>query len=184
MNMKIPAAIVSETRVNELDNKEVFIGNPRYGDCVNLSTGKASVVRMIGGLRYDTTASSLVAGVGEYIGFRIYVLLRLYRTQEGRFFGLKMFSFDGDARIDLQAFEEHEALAIARSLVAAENVMEFLREWYCAGLLPINDEFVRDWAESVLPVEECEAMLAALAERYSPRKNTDAADAEDPVRTT
>jgi len=176
MNMKIPAAIVSETRVNELDNTEVFIGNPRYGDCVNLSTGEASVVRMIGGLRYDSAASSLVAGVGEYIGFRIYVLLRLYRTAEGRFFGLKMFSVDGDARIDLQAFDEHEALAIARSLVAGENVVEFLREWYCAGLLPIDDEYVRDWAESALPAGECEQVLAAMAGRFAPR-----ADTEDPA---
>lgn len=176
MNMKIPAAIVSETRVNELDNKEVFIGNPRYGDCVNLSTGEAIVVRMIGGLRYDTASSSLVAGVGEYIGFRTYVLLRLYRTVEGRFFGLKMFSVDDDARIDLQAFEEHEALTIARSLVAGENVVEFLREWYCAGLLPVDDEYVRDWAESVLPAAECEQVLAAMARRFAPP-----ADAEDPA---
>jgi len=176
MNMKIPAAIVSETRVIELNKEEISIRVPRYGDCVNLSTGEASVVRIIGGLRYDTAASSLVAGVGEYIGSRMYVLMRLYRTAEGRFFGLKMISVDDDARIDLQVFEEHEALAIARSLVAGVNVAEFLREWYCAGLLPIDDEYVRGWAESALPADECEQVLAAMAGRFAPRP-----DREDPT---
>ena len=78
----------------------------------------------------------------------------------------------------------HDVLTVAKNLLVDSHIAQFLREWYCSGLLPLDDEFVRNWAESVLPVNECEAVLAALAGRYSPRPSADAADAEGSARTT
>jgi hypothetical protein len=181
----MPAPIVCETRVSELEGGDLFIKNPRHGDTYNLTTGEVHVARMIGGVRYDTATATLIVGVGEYFGLSCYLLSRLYRTNDGKFFQLQM-QWAGDVGIiDMQVISDvHDVLTVAKSHLPESRTAEFLREWYCTGLLPLDDEFVRNWAESVLPVEECEAVLAALAGRYSPRKKADAADAEDPVRTT
>jgi hypothetical protein len=181
----MPAPIVCETRVSELEGGDLCISNPRHDDSYNLTTGEVHVARMIGGVRYDTTNASLVVGFGEYFGLSCYMLSRLYRTNDGKFFQLQM-RWAGDVgSIDIQAISEvHDVLTIAKNHVLESRTAEFLRGWYCSGLLPLDDEFVRNWAESVLPVAECEAVLAALAGRYSVRPSADAADAEGSALTT
>ena len=182
---KLLAPIVCETRVRVLDGEDLCIKNHRHGDTYNLTTGEVHVARMIGGVRYDTTNASLVVGFGEYFGYCCYTLSRLYRTNDGKFFLLQMQWAADVGLIGMKAIDEvHDVLTVAKNILLESQTAEFLREWYCSGLLPLDDEFVRDWAESVLPADECEAVLAALAGRYSPRHSADAADAEGSTRTS
>lgn len=169
-----PAPIVCETRVNKLDGGDLLIKNPRYGDTYNVSTGEAHVARMIGGVRYDTASASLVVGLGEYFGLCCYMLSRLYRTNDGKFFQLQIRWAGDDGLVDMQVVSEaHDILTAAKNHLSEDRTAEFLRGWYCSGLLPLDDEFVRNWTESVLPVEACEAVLAGLAARYAHQETQD-----------
>jgi hypothetical protein len=181
----IPAPIVCETRVSKLEGGEICTNDPRHGDSYNLSTGEARVARMIGGIRYDTAEASLVYGAGEYFGNGCYALSRLYRANDGKFFVLQMIQV-GDEFADIKAItvlEEARVLETAKYLLAEREVLKFLREWYCSGLLPLDDAFVQEWAEATLSADECQAVLAALGNRYSQRPSADAADAEGSDRT-
>lgn len=172
----IPEPIVRETRVQYLDGEDMCIDDPRHRDTCNLGTGEVHVARMIGGVVYDTAKADLVVGVGEYFGATCYALSRLYRSPDGKFFVLRMATASNLASFKLEAITEpDEVLSTARDHVGASRAADFLRIWYCSGLLPLDDEFARDWAESVLPVAECESVLAALSSRYAPRPDTDSA---------
>ncbi len=176
----IPAPIINETRVSKLDGGEICISDPKHGDSYNLTSGEAHVARMIGGIRYDTANASLVYGAGEYFGYGCYLVSRLYRTNDGKFFVLQMIT-GGEEFVDTQAIrviEEDSVLETAKSLLAESEVLKFLREWYCSGLLPLNDAFVQEWAESTLSADECQAVLAALGNRYSHTDDTASTDAQ------
>lgn len=170
----IPEPIVCETRVQHLDGSDVHIDDPRHGDTCNLSTGEVHVARMIGGVVYDTAKVVLIVGVGEYFGSSCYGLSRLYRSYDGKFFQLRMAWIDDVGTFDMEAITWPSSILEAVKLhVGQSNAAQFLRTWYCSGLLPIDDEFARDWAESVLPVAECESVLAAMAGRNAPRPEPD-----------
>lgn len=180
----IPASIVCETRVSKLEGGEICIADPRHGDYYNLSTGEVRVARMIGGVRYDTADASLVYGAGEYFG-GCYALSRLYRANDGKFFVLQMIQV-GDEFADIKAItvlEEACVLETARHFIIGREVLKFLCEWYCSGLLPLDDAFVQEWAEATLSADECQTVLAALGNRYS-RHSADSAGSEEPDRTT
>ena len=173
----IPDPIVNETRVSRLGGEEVHIKDARNGDAYNLTTGEASVARMIGGVRYDTTNASLIVGTGEYFGYGCYMLSRLYRTNDGKFFLLQMLWACDVGFVDIKAIDviEHDCvLVIAKNVVAQDDIAKFLREWYCSGLLPLDDAFVQDWAETMLSADECQEVLAALGGRYAPHSDTQA----------
>lgn len=176
----IPEPIVCETRVQYQSGDDMCIDDPRHGDACNLGTGEVHVARMIGGVVYDTANAALIAGVGEYFGASCYALSRLYRSHDGKFFVLRMATARNLASFKLGAITEpDEVLSTARDHVGETRAADFLRTWYCSGLLPLDDEFAREWAESVLPVAECEAVLAALARRYASRPDASA----DPAST-
>lgn len=187
MNTNIPESIQAETRLQNLDGSDVIVDVPEFGDSYNLGTGEVTVARMIGGIRYDTTAASLVAGIGEYFGFHRYALSRVYRTADGRFFQVKMVwsedpDFTGSAGIE--PLEDDAVLATLHIHVADSKLTELVRDWYCPGLLPRDDGFIQRWAESALSADDCQAVMVALGSRYSPRSNADVADAEGSDRTT
>jgi hypothetical protein len=178
----LPAPIVCETRVSRLKGGEICVREPRHGDFYNLTTGEARVTRMIGGIRYDTADASLVYGTGEYFGVGCYILSRLYRTPDGKFFLLQMIS-GGEEIADIKAIsvvEEDHVLETAKHLLAESELFKFLREWYCSGLLPLNDAFVQEWAESILSADECQGLLVALGNRHSPRTDDAASNAAEP----
>lgn len=167
MTTKVPAAIVCETRVHSIDGEEIRIKDEKFGDSFNLSTGDASIARLIGGVRYDTANASLVVGAGEYVGFGEYALARLYRTAEGKFFRMALHNIHDSLRIELLVVDDwNDVLVFVRNLVPESRIVEFLREWYCSGLLPIDDQFVREWVESVLPADKCEEVLIHLGTRH------------------
>ena len=181
----MPAPIVCETRVHELEGGEICIGDPQYGDSYNLSTGEAHVARMIGGIRYDTAESSLVYGAGEYFGYCCYALSRLYRANHGKFFVLQIIQI-GDEFANIKAItvlEEARVLETAKRLIAGHEVVKFVCEWYCSGLLPLDDAFVQEWAEATLSADQCQTVQMALANRYS-RSNADALGTGKHDRTT
>lgn len=179
----IPAPIVCETRVSKLEGGEICVTDPKHGDSYNLSTGEAHVARMIGGVRYDTAEASLVYGAGEYFG-GCYALSRLYRANDGKFFVLQVIQV-GDEFADIKAIsvlDEARVLETAKHLITGREVLKFLCDWYCSGLLPLDDAFVQEWAEATLSADECQTVLVALGNRYS-RPNAEATGAE-PDRTT
>ena len=181
----IPAPIVCETRVSKLEGGEICIADPRHGDSYNLSTGEARVARMIGGVRYDTAEAALVYGAGEYFGYCCYALSRLYRANDGKFFVLQMIQI-GDEFADIKAItvlEEARVLETAKHLIIGREVLKFLCEWYCSGLLPLDDAFVQEWAEATLSADECQTVLAALGNRYSQHR-ADSAGSGEPDCTT
>ena len=187
MNTNITEPIRAETRLQSLDGSDVIVDVPELGDSYNLGTGEVTVARMIGGIRYDTTTASLVAGIGEYFGFHRYALSRVYRTADGRFFQVKMVwsedpDFTGSAGIE--PLEDDAVLATLHIHVADSKLTELVRDWYCPGLLPRDDGFIQRWAESALSADDCQAVMVALGSRYSPRSNADVADAEGSDRTT
>jgi hypothetical protein len=166
----IPAPIIRECRVSLIDGTEINIKKPPQGDSYNLSTGEVSVARVIGGIRYDTVRASLVVGAGEFYGYCSYKLCRLYRTADGKFFTAQMQWSSDEGFIDLMpilVLEETNVLTVAKNLLAKDDITQFLRDWYCSGLLPLDDGFVQNWAETILSADECEAVLAALGGRYS-----------------
>src|SRR5882724_2760464 len=130
----IPEPTVCETRVLVQGGEDVCIESARHGDTYNLTTGEVRAVRMIGGVRYDTTNASLVVGCGEYFGFCSYMLSRLYRTNDGKFFQLQM-RWEGDVGVvEMQAITEaHDILTAAKKHVLETQTAEFLRGWYCSG---------------------------------------------------
>lgn len=175
MNTIIPEPIQAETRLQRLDGSDVIVDVPDFGDSYNLGTGEVTVARMIGGIRYDTTTASLVAGIGEYFGFRRYALSRVYRTADGRFFQLKMVwsedpDFTGSAGIE--PLEDSAVLATLQVHVADNRLAELVRGWYCPGLLPRDDGFIQRWAESALSADDCQAVMAVLGSRYATGERT------------
>ena len=180
MNTKIPESIQAETRLQRLDGSDVIVDVAEFGDSYNLGTGEVTAARMIGGIRYDITTASLVAGIGEYFGFHRYALSRVYRTADGRFFQLKMVwsedtDFTGSSGIEL--LEDDAVLATLQMHVADSQLAELVRDWYCPGLLPRDDGFIQRWAESALSADDCRAVMVALGSRYSqnnPKAEVDA----------
>ncbi|MHB8474604.1 MAG: hypothetical protein ACYDC8_17530 [Gammaproteobacteria bacterium] len=118
-------------------------------------------------MRYDTANASVIVGAGEYVGFGEYALARLYRTADGKYFRLDLHKIIDRLRIELLAVDDwNDVLTFAKNLVPESRIVEFLREWYCSGLLPIDDQFVREWVESVLPADQCEEVLIHLGNRH------------------
>jgi len=177
----IPAPISYETRVRTINDEEIHLPGSRAGDTCNLSTGEVNVARMVDGVRYDTAHATLIIGAGEYFGNGSYGLCRLYRTDDGKFFHLLMVWTLAGTAVDLTVITANDdlgVLQIAQVLLPDRDVVGFLRDWYCAGLLPIDDDFVKEWAESALPADECQEVMVALGNRYSPRADVPpAADA-------
>lgn len=179
MNTNTPEPIRAETRLQYLDGSDVIVDVPEFGDSYNLGTGEVTVARMIGGIRYDTTTASLVAGIGEYFGFHRYALSRVYRTADGGFFQVKMMwsedpEFTGSAGIEL--LEDDAVLATLQIHVADSKLAELVRDWYCPGLLPRDNGFIQRWAESAMSADNCQAVMVALGNRYTRGEPKDKVD--------
>jgi len=177
MNTNIPAAIVYETRVQKINGEEIHVAGSRPGDTCNLSTGEVHVARMIDGIRYDTANASLIVGVGEYFGNSSYALCRLYRTTDRRFLYLLVLWMCDDVSVDIKAItsnDEPGVLTIAEKILPDKDVVAFLREWYCPGLLPIDDDFVKRWVERTLSADECQEALFALGNRHGTQADSSA----------
>lgn len=165
---KYPDPIVYETRVNRIDGEEIRPAFDKAGDAWNLSTGEVAVARVAGGTRYDTAYAELIMGVGEYFGSGAYAAFRMYRTDSGKFFRLHLVWKDDMAAAEIKPLPDGETsvLSLAKTLLGNQDVAEFLMNWYCQGLLPLDDAFVQEWAEESLSADECQNVLVAMASRH------------------
>jgi hypothetical protein len=168
MNTNTPEPFVRETRVQRIDGRDIQPTLDKAGDAWNLSTGEVAIARVAGGIRYDTAYAELIMGVGEYFGSGAYAAFRLYRTDSGRFFRLHLVWQADTATAEIKPLPDGEisVLSLAKTMLGNQDVAEFLKSWYCQGLLPLDDAFVQEWAEESLSADECQNVLVALASRH------------------
>lgn len=168
MNNTTPEPYVRETRVQRIDGTDIQPTLDKAGDAWNLSTGEVAVARVVGGIRYDTANAELIIGVGEYFGSGAYAAFRLYRTDSGRFFRLHLVWQADTATAKIKPLPDGESsvLSLAKIMLGNQDVAAFLKNWYCQGLLPLDDAFVQEWAEESLSANECQNFLVALASRH------------------
>ena len=158
--------IITECYLRHSDGRHVTVDIPYRGDHFNLSTGECRVARIIGGIRYDTSRATLIAGTGmldEDTG--AYWLKRLYRATHGAYFELRMvwpdeFGFEDTNFI--RPMSEDRVLNFARTLVLPHDCMRFLLNWYWTGWIPRNDVLAQAWAERVLSDDDCEWLLSEM----------------------
>jgi hypothetical protein len=169
----LPQSIVREARLLYAGGKEFELRDERREDNYNLSTGEVRVARIMQGIRYDTTRATLVVGDGEFSGNDSYRLRRLYRTKNGTFFLLQMLWSAELGFIDRPAIvvvEDEAVLGVAKGLLRGEDILPFMLDWYCAGLLPLDDAYVQRWAEAILSADKCEAVLSRFGKRRASRQ--------------
>ena len=166
--IKVPEPIMREEYIRNGDGSHVTLGAPVRGDHFNLSTGEVTVARVIGGVRYDTVRATLIAGKSGFDEIGNYELRRLYRATHGGYFLVRMDWSDDEGFHGtdfIKPTADAHVLTMARMMIAPNDCLEFLRNWYCAGWIPRNDIEAQQWAEQMLSADDCEEVLLGLTNR-------------------
>lgn len=161
-----PDPIIYGHLIGARDGGHWTFTKPHWGDWFDLTSGECRMARVISGLRYDTSTSTLVA---RHSGIDVYGLFHfrwLFLTNHGAWFTVHV---EGqveqfrETASDLRLVPAQSVLQVARLMIQPGDCLRFLTEWYCGGWIPRDDDEARSWAEEVLSADDCEKVLNAIA---------------------
>lgn len=161
-----PRPIIHGHLIGARDGGHWIFTKPHWDDQFDLTSGECRMARVIGGLRYDTSASMLVA---RHSGIDVYGLFHfrwLFLANHGAWFTVHI---DGhveqfrETSSDLRLVPAQSVLQVARLMIEPVDCLRFLMEWYGGGWIPRDDDEARSWAEEVLSADDCERVLDAFA---------------------
>lgn len=144
---------------------------PHWDDRFDLTSGECRMARVIHGIRYDTSASALVA---RHSGIDVYGLFHfrwLFLANHGAWFTVHV---EGqveqfrETSSDLRPVPAQSVLQVARLMIEPGECLRFLMAWYCGGWIPRDDDEARSWAEEALCADDCEKVLDAIARMPGP----------------
>jgi hypothetical protein len=163
-----PESIIRGHLIGARDGGHWIFTKPHWDDRFDLTSGECRMARVIGGLRYDTAASVLVA---RHSGIDVYGLFHfrwLFLANHGAWFTVHI---DGqveqfrETASDLRLVPTQSVLQVARLMIEPGDCLRFLTEWYGGGWIPRDDDEARSWAEEILPADDCERVLGAIARK-------------------
>ena len=161
-----PHPIIYGHLIGARDGGHWTFTKPHWGDWFDLTSGECRMARVISGLRYDTSISTLVA---RHSGIDVYGLFHfrwLFLASHGAWFTVHV---EGqveqfrETSSELRLVPTQSVLQVARLMIQPGDCLRFLTEWYCGGWIPRDDDEARSWAEEVLPANDCEKVLDAIA---------------------
>lgn len=161
-----PDPIIYGHLIGARDGGHWTFTKPHWGDWFDLTSGECRMARVIAGIRYDTSISTLVA---RHSGIDVYGLFHfrwLFLASHGAWFAVHVEGQVEQFRetfSDLRLVPAQSVLQVARLMIQPGDCLRFLTEWYCAGWIPHDDDEARSWAEEVLSADDCEKVLDAIA---------------------
>lgn len=166
-----PEPIIRGHLIGARDGGHWLFTKPHWNDRFDLTSGECRMARVIRGLRYDTSASVLVA---RHSGIDVYGLFHfrwLFLANHSAWFTVHI---EGqveqfrETSSDLRIVPTQSVLQVARLMIEPGDCLRFLTEWYGGGWVPRDDDEARAWAEEVLSADDCEMALNAIAHMPAP----------------
>lgn len=166
-----PEPIIHGHLIGARDGGHWVFTKPHWDDWFNLTSGECRMARVIRGIRYDTSASVLVA---RHSGIDVYGLFHfrwLFLANHGAWFTVHI---DGqveqfrETSSDLRLVPAQSVMQVARLMIEPDDCLRFLTAWYGGGWIPRDDDEVRSWAEEALSANDCEIVLQAIAAMLGP----------------
>lgn len=176
-SIEFPPPIINDARLPSIAFRHPPVVGASDGTRFNPVTGECRVVRLVGGLVYDTDDSELVASVCGTDAAKGLSLRRLYRAHHGRWFVIHLqywHKFLVIANELMWPLPDYGVLPIARSLVPDKDCLAFLLDWYGGNFLPRDDDLVQEWAVDALSPTDLERFVA-MFESLPPAPNSDKA---------